>query len=83
MFSDITAIKRSEQELAQLVHYDGLTDLPNRLLLTDRISQALTSARFSKRGCGLLLVDLDHFKNINDSLGHNVGDDLLRAVAER
>ncbi|GKS07743.1 EAL domain-containing protein [Pseudomonas syringae pv. theae] len=83
VFSDITAIKRSEQELAQLVHYDGLTDLPNRLLLTDRISQALTSARFSKRGCGLLLVDLDHFKNINDSLGHNVGDDLLKAVAER
>ncbi|KPX43639.1 Sensory box-containing diguanylate cyclase [Pseudomonas syringae pv. helianthi] len=83
VFSDITAIKRSEQELAQLIHFDGLTDLPNRLLLTDRISQALTSARASKRGCALLLIDLDHFKNINDSLGHNVGDDVLKAVAER
>lgn len=83
VFSDITAIKRSEQELAQLIHFDGLTDLPNRLLLTDRISQTLTSARASKRGCALLLIDLDHFKNINDSLGHNVGDDVLRAVAER
>ncbi|KPY90738.1 Sensory box/GGDEF domain/EAL domain protein, partial [Pseudomonas syringae pv. spinaceae] len=83
VFSDITAIKRSERELAQLIHFDALTDLPNRLLLTDRISQALTSARASKRGCALLLIDLDHFKNINDSLGHNVGDDVLKAVAER
>ncbi|KOP51569.1 PAS:GGDEF protein [Pseudomonas tremae] len=83
VFSDITAIKRSEQELAQLSHYDALTELPNRLLLTDRISQALTSARFSKRGCALLLVDLDNFRNINDSLGHNVGDEVLKAAAER
>ncbi|MBA1230156.1 EAL domain-containing protein [Pseudomonas viridiflava] len=83
VFSDMTAIKRSEQELAQLAHYDALTGLPNRLLLTDRISQALTSARSSKRGCALLLIDLDHFKNINDSLGHNVGDEVLKAIAER
>ncbi|CAM3271337.1 GGDEF domain-containing protein [Pseudomonas floridensis] len=83
VFSDITAIKRSERELAQLAHYDALTGLPNRLLLTDRISQALTSARSSKRGCALLLIDLDHFKNINDSLGHNVGDEVLKAVTGR
>ena len=83
VFSDITAIKRSEQELAQLAHYDALTELPNRLLLTDRISQALTSARSSKRGCALLLVDLDNFRNINDSLGHNIGDEVLKAAAER
>ncbi|MEE4374134.1 EAL domain-containing protein [Pseudomonas alliivorans] len=83
VFSDMSAIKRSEQELAQLAHYDALTGLPNRLLLTDRISQALTSARSSKRGCALLLIDLDHFKNINDSLGHNVGDEVLKAIAVR
>ncbi|GAB0062941.1 EAL domain-containing protein [Pseudomonas syringae] len=83
VFSDITAIKRSEQELAQLAHYDALTELPNRLLLTDRISQALTSARSSKRGCALLVVDLDNFRNINDSLGHNIGDEVLKAAAER
>ncbi|MCD5995947.1 EAL domain-containing protein [Pseudomonas sp. CDFA 602] len=83
VFSDLSAIRRSEQELARLAHYDALTDLPNRLLLTDRISQALTSARTSKRGCALLLVDLDHFKTINDSLGHSVGDDVLKMVAER
>ncbi|KFE46880.1 diguanylate cyclase/phosphodiesterase with PAS/PAC sensor(s) [Pseudomonas congelans] len=83
VFSDITAIKRSEQELAQLAHYDALTELPNRLLLTDRISQALTSARSSRRGCALLVVDLDNFRNINDSLGHNIGDEVLKAAAER
>jgi diguanylate cyclase (GGDEF)-like protein/PAS domain S-box-containing protein len=83
VFSDISAIKRSEQERLQLAHYDPLTDLPNRLLFIDRTTQALASARSSKRGCALLVIDLDHFKNINDSLGHNVGDLVLRAVAER
>ncbi|KAF1007831.1 MAG: putative signaling protein [Pseudomonas fluorescens] len=83
VFSDISAIKHSEHELARLAHHDPLTDLPNRLLFTDRAEQALASAQIHKRGCALLLLDLDHFKIINDSLGHNVGDQLLKAVAER
>lgn len=83
VFSDISAIKNSEHELAHLAHHDPLTDLPNRLLFTDRTEQALASAQIHKRGCALLLLDLDHFKIINDSLGHNVGDQLLKLVAER
>ncbi|MBK3508489.1 phosphodiesterase DibA [Pseudomonas sp. MF6747] len=83
VFSDISAIKDSEHELAHLAHHDPLTDLPNRLLFTDRAEQALASAQVHKRGCALLLLDLDHFKIINDSLGHNVGDQLLKAVGER
>ncbi|KAF0864809.1 phosphodiesterase DibA [Pseudomonas sp. LD120] len=83
VFSDISAIKDSEHELAHLAHHDPLTDLPNRLLFTDRAEQALASAQIHKRGCALLMIDLDHFKMINDSLGHNLGDQLLKAVAER
>ncbi|MGR2705553.1 GGDEF domain-containing protein [Pseudomonas sp. IB20] len=83
VFSDISAIKDSQHELAHLAHHDPLTDLPNRLLFTDRAEQALASAQVHKRGCALLLLDLDHFKIINDSLGHNVGDQFLKAVGER
>jgi len=83
VFSDISAIKDSQHELAQLANYDPLTGLPNRLLFTDRATQALASAQVHKRGCALLLIDLDHFKIINDSLGHNIGDQLLKAVGER
>jgi diguanylate cyclase (GGDEF)-like protein/PAS domain S-box-containing protein len=83
VFSDISAIKDSESELKHLAHHDPLTDLPNRLLFSDRAEQALASAQTHKRGCALLLLDLDHFKMINDSLGHNVGDRLLKAVAKR
>ncbi|KAI2670161.1 phosphodiesterase DibA [Pseudomonas sp. TNT3] len=83
VFSDISAIKNSEHELTHLAHHDPLTDLPNRLLFTDRAEQALASAQTHKRGCALLLIDLDHFKMINDSLGHTMGDQLLKAVADR
>lgn len=83
VFSDISAIKDSESELKHLAHHDPLTDLPNRLLFSDRAEQALASAQTHKRGCALLMLDLDHFKLINDSLGHNVGDRLLKAVATR
>lgn len=83
VFSDISAIKDSEHELKHLAHHDPLTDMPNRLLFTDRAEQALASAQIHKRGCALLLIDLDHFKMINDSLGHTLGDELLKAVSER
>lgn len=83
VFSDISAVKNSEQELMHLAHHDPLTDLPNRLLFTDRTEQALASAQVHKHGCALLMIDLDHFKMINDSLGHTVGDHLLKAVAGR
>ncbi|UZJ60663.1 EAL domain-containing protein [Pseudomonas sp. KU26590] len=83
VFSDISLIKHSERELAHLAHYDPLTGLPNRLLFTDRAEQAHTHARRNKRTLALLLVDLDHFKHINESLGHNAGDEVLKAAAER
>lgn len=83
VFSDISSIKHSERELAHLAHYDPLTGLPNRLLFTDRAEQAHTHARRNKRTLALLLVDLDHFKHINESLGHNAGDEVLKAAAER
>jgi diguanylate cyclase (GGDEF)-like protein/PAS domain S-box-containing protein len=83
VFSDISAIKHSEQELAYLAHHDPLTDLPNRLLFTDRVQQALAAAQTKKRGCALLLLDLDHFQSINDGLGHTIGDQLLKLVGVR
>lgn len=83
VFSDISAIKHSEQELAYLAHHDPLTDLPNRLLFNDRVEQALAAAQANKRGCALLLLDLDHFQSINDGLGHTIGDQLLKLVGER
>ncbi|POA20923.1 GGDEF domain-containing protein [Pseudomonas sp. FW300-N1A1] len=83
VFSDISSIKDSEHELIHLAHHDPLTDLPNRLLFSDRVEQALASAQTHKRGCALLMIDLDYFKLINDCLGHNVGDQLLKAVAAR
>lgn len=83
VFSDISSIKRSERELAHLAHYDALTGLPNRLLFSDRAEQAQTHARRNKQTLALLVIDLDHFQHINDSLGHAVGDEILKAVTER
>jgi diguanylate cyclase (GGDEF)-like protein/PAS domain S-box-containing protein len=83
VFSDISAIRHSQRELAHLAHHDPLTGLPNRLLFSDRAEQALSAAKLERRSCALLLIDLDHFQNVNDSFGHGVGDQLLMAVVER
>ena len=81
--SDITERKLSERRLAQLAQFDTLTRLPNRLLLHDRLAQSLTQARRHDREVGVLFVDLDRFKLVNDSLGHYAGDLLIAEVARR
>lgn len=80
---DITRNKRAEEEIQHLAFYDPLTKLPNRRLLQDRLRQVLAISDRSKQRCAILLIDLDHFKNINDSLGHLMGDMLLVQVAQR
>ncbi|MES2879916.1 MAG: EAL domain-containing protein, partial [Pseudomonadota bacterium] len=80
---DITQSKRAEEKIRQLAHFDPLTGLPNRVLLTDRCNSALSAAQRNGTTLALLFLDLDHFKNVNDSLGHRVGDQLLAALADR
>ena len=80
---DITERKAAEEEIQQLAFYDPLTRLPNRRLLTDRLHHALTASTRNKRHGALLFIDLDHFKTINDTLGHDKGDLLLQLVAQR
>ncbi len=83
IFSDITDIKKTEQRLHRLAHYDQLTGLPNRVLFQDRLKQAFAVGRRERRLVAIMLMDLDRFKNINDTLGHNFGDRLLIEVARR
>lgn len=83
IYSDITERKREEERIQFLASHDMLTSLPNRFLLTDRITQALALAERNRSNVAVLFIDLDHFKNINDSLGHDVGDELLKQVALR
>lgn len=82
-FLDITARKKAEAQIQHLAYFDALTDLPNRVLFQDRLKQALTHAKRQNRLAAVHFFDLDHFKDVNDSLGHAVGDKLLKAIAER
>jgi len=82
-FRDITDRKVAEERIQYLAYYDALTGLPNRTLLQDRLTKTLAGARRQKDKVALLFLDLDGFKNINDSLGHPIGDLLLQEVAER
>ncbi|WP_236783678.1 EAL domain-containing protein [Azospirillum humicireducens] len=80
---DIGEKRRAEQHIQYLAHFDALTGLPNRVLLFDRIAQALREARREGSKVAVLFIDLDRFKVINDSLGHSFGDEVLRSVARR
>lgn len=80
---DITDIRESEERLLYLAHYDNLTSLPNRVLFYDRLKQALSQARRNEWITAVMFLDLDRFKNVNDTLGHGAGDLLLRQVSER
>ncbi|MEW9900007.1 PAS domain S-box protein [Chitinivorax sp. PXF-14] len=83
VFSDITSRKEAEERLYFLANHDSLTRLPNRSLLHERLAQSLARAREFNQALAVLFIDLDRFKNINDTLGHHSGDKLLQAVAKR
>ncbi len=80
---DITERKAAEKEIRLLAYYDPLTRLPNRRLLMDRLQQAMASVVHTGREGALLLIDLDNFKTLNDTLGHHIGDQLLQQIAQR
>ncbi|HYN27142.1 MAG TPA: EAL domain-containing protein, partial [Burkholderiales bacterium] len=80
---DLTERKRAEERIRHMAHHDALTGLPNRLLFHDRVDQAIAQSHRNNTQVAVLFIDLDHFKDINDSLGHLAGDHLLRATARR
>ena len=83
VFTDVTLVRSQNERLRKLAHYDSLTGLPNRALLQDRLEQSLARSRRDKTNLAVCFIDLDNFKPVNDSFGHNVGDALLVAVAQR
>src|SRR5581483_6646749 len=80
---DITQRKETEEEIEYQAYYDALTGQPNRLLFRDRVVNAIAQAKRHRRGIAVMYLDLDHFKLVNDGLGHSVGDGLLSEVAAR
>jgi diguanylate cyclase (GGDEF)-like protein/PAS domain S-box-containing protein len=83
VFHDVTQAEAISEKMSHLAQHDYLTNLPNRLLLNDRLSQAIGAARREGRKLAVLFLDLDRFKHVNDSLGHPVGDELLLSIATR
>ncbi len=83
VFRDVSAARAKSLAMSHLAQHDALTDLPNRVLFNDRLTQAIALAERQGRQLAVMFVDLDHFKKINDSLGHDIGDKLLRSVAGR
>ncbi|HET8535072.1 MAG TPA: diguanylate cyclase, partial [Sphingomicrobium sp.] len=81
--TDLTEQRRNEQEITRLARFDSLTGLPNRAMMRQTLEEALRNAAHRQKGCSLFLIDLDRFKNVNDTLGHPIGDALLRHVADR
>ena len=80
---DITAMREAQERIRQLAYYDSVTGLPNRVMLNERLHDAIEAARINDESLSVLFIDLDHFKRINDTWGHAVGDDVLRMVAKR
>ena len=80
---DITARKQMEAKIHRLAYHDQLTGLPNRMLLLDHLNLAINQANRNRMKVSLMMLDLDKFKEVNDSLGHHIGDKLLQAVAEK
>jgi diguanylate cyclase (GGDEF)-like protein/PAS domain S-box-containing protein len=83
LFADITPLREHQERLEHVAHYDPLTNLPNRLLLADRLQQAMVMGKRHRQSLAVLYLDLDGFKAVNDGHGHNVGDDLLIAISQR
>ncbi|MBB5319640.1 diguanylate cyclase domain-containing protein [Marinobacter oulmenensis] len=83
VFSDITKIKETERKLRAMAHYDALTGLPNRVLFADRLHQSMAQAKRHDYQLGVIYIDLDEFKPVNDAFGHDAGDDLLVEMARR
>jgi diguanylate cyclase (GGDEF)-like protein/PAS domain S-box-containing protein len=83
LFTDITKMKELQKQLVRVAHYDALTNLPNRVLLADRLQQAITQCHRSRQSLAVVYLDLDDFKAVNDQYGHGVGDDLLVVVSQR
>jgi diguanylate cyclase (GGDEF)-like protein/PAS domain S-box-containing protein len=83
VFHDVSVARSNSIRMSYLAQHDFLTELPNRMLLNDRLAQAIASAQRHRSSLAVLFLDVDRFKQINDSLGHEIGDQLLRSIAER